>query len=334
MLIKEKSKFFTSKKVWGFMLAGALMILPFLLFFLLQFGDPIVFYTSRLSGGLPTQEEALAEGVGGVPFGTAIWFRMLTGDALRWGLVVLFLIGLTYFFKLLLGFDHLFKKIDDPEKRRDLLNRLFLFMWIFLPLIFFTFFYGLYDERYLSTSYPALFFIAGYGLQNIYKKAKKHSKPLGIAVIIFFLFFIAIAPFGTSFGKVGHIYRADSLIESRTQSQAEVRLAGIWIEENSDPGDIVIAQNEPQLMHYSRRIVIAPTRGKTLEGFEALIAEKKPRYLVLSVFEPHADWVLNYPQEHPELLTPVQAYLAPNQQPLLVVYEFNYESQLTSSQEI
>ncbi len=328
ILIKEKTNIFKNKKIWGFFIAGLLAISPFLLFYQIKFGDPIVFYTSRISGGRPTLEEAQSEGVGGVSYGASTWIKSITFDALRPGLVILFLIGLTYFGKLLLGFDYLFKKTDDLDKKRDLYNRLFLFFWIFLPFFFFIFWYGLYDERYISTSYPAIFFIAGFGLKKIYEKVKKNSKPIGIALVIFFLLFISIAPINSSTGKIGHFYRADSLIKNRIDSQAQVRDAGAWIKQNSNLGDLIISQSEPQMMHYSQRevISISKTGGENKEEFIKFVYEKKPKYLVLSVFEPHPNWAYGYPQENPNFVIPVQAYVTSEQQPLLIIYEFNYTS--------
>lgn len=324
ILIKERSKVFTNKNIWLFIIFGLLVMTPFLLFYNAKFGGPIIFFTSRMSGGLPTLEEAQSEGVGGVPYGVSEWFSRISIDALRPGLIILFILGLPYFLKLFIGFDYLFKK-TDPEKKRDIQNRLWILLWGIAPFIFFAFFYGLYDERYISTSYPAIFFIAGLGLQTVYNKIKKQNKNLAILAVVLILAFIFIAPFNTSAGKMGHFYRANDLITSRIESQVQIRDAGIWINQYSLPNDLIVAQSEPQLMHYSRREIIAFTKiAESPEEFIEFIQDKKPKYMVLSVFEPHPDWVLTFPQENQELVTPVQAYMASETQPLLIVYEFNY----------
>ena len=61
---------------------------------------------------------------------------------------------------------------------------------------------------------------------------------------------------------------------------------------------------------------------------EQFIEEKRPRYMVISVYEQIKDfeyWTTTYPQEHQDTLIPVKVY-SQNNQPMLVVYEFRYKN--------
>jgi len=47
----------------------------------------------------------------------------------------------------------------------------------------------------------------------------------------------------------------------------------------------------------------------------------------MSIFEPYApEWMFSYPQEHPELLVPVQVY-SQNEQPVLIIYQVQYSEE-------
>jgi len=43
--------------------------------------------------------------------------------------------------------------------------------------------------------------------------------------------------------------------------------------------------------------------------------------MMLSVFEPHEEWMYEYPQLHNDTLIPVKAFYL-NEQPAVVIYEF------------
>ncbi|MBS3094019.1 hypothetical protein J4456_05575 [Candidatus Pacearchaeota archaeon] len=58
---------------------------------------------------------------------------------------------------------------------------------------------------------------------------------------------------------------------------------------------------------------------------EKFIAEKRPRYYSISIIERDEEWTYNFPQKHQDLLIPVQVYQQ-NNQPVLVIYQFNYNN--------
>ena len=59
------------------------------------------------------------------------------------------------------------------------------------------------------------------------------------------------------------------------------------------------------------------------------LEEINPKYVVISVYEPAftPQWAYSFPQKYSQLLKPVQAYLDQNQNPILVIYEYNGSGQ-------
>ena len=79
----------------------------------------------------------------------------------------------------------------------------------------------------------------------------------------------------------------------------------------------------PQTTYYAERETLSfGDRDITLKKIDEL----KPRYIVLSIFEQHPDWVHGYVQENSDTFIPVQAFfLDKNQEQLaLVIYEVKY----------
>ena len=86
----------------------------------------------------------------------------------------------------------------------------------------------------------------------------------------------------------------------------------------------------PQLTYYSERSVypynLAYRREmekKNESDFNKFLLEKKPRYLTLSAFEGHPDWVYTYPERHKDFVIPVKAYYQ-NDQPVFIIYSIDY----------
>ena len=120
------------------------------------------------------------------------------------------------------------------------------------------------------------------------------------------------------------------LIESKKTSYIEVKEAGLWIKENSNPTDIVISDSLPQITYYSQRSTypfnLAPRRDMERKNESALldfIKTNKPKFMTLTAFENQDDWAMAFPQNHPDLVVPVQVYKQ-NDQPVFIIYEFQY----------
>ncbi|MBI2045148.1 glycosyltransferase family 39 protein [Candidatus Pacearchaeota archaeon] len=307
MFAKEKFSLFKKKEVYILIGITLLAAVPFFLYYYNMFGNPIENWTYRFSALEFNTPEAAADE--GVPWGTSTYFRYMP-DYFGWIIIILLLTGLIYLSKVVLGLDLIFK-----NKKTDMDHLFLLLLWIIIPFAYIAFQIKLYDERYILIIYPAVYAVAGYALYNIKEYAsKKISKILAWLLIIVVLFFIFYP----------HFQRADSLIEQKLTSYAQVKDAGLWIEDNSNAGDIIFAQSQPQLVYYAEKSVfpLSPYQNET--DFIKNITSSRPKYLVLSIFENHPPWAYSFPQNNPNLVTPVQAYMINDQQPALVIYQFNY----------
>jgi hypothetical protein len=134
-------------------------------------------------------------------------------------------------------------------------------------------------------------------------------------------------------GVYTQIHHADAIIKLKLSSYSPVRESGLWLKENSNPNDIIVSASVTQHTYYSERKIedyyIDETHNETL--FDEEIKKIKPRYIIVSVFEPvfTPQWAYEWPQKHNDTIVPVQAYFENNNQnqPLLIIYEFKNEKQ-------
>ena len=125
------------------------------------------------------------------------------------------------------------------------------------------------------------------------------------------------------------------MTEIKKPSYYELKLAGEWIKQNSNIDDVVISNSFPQISYYSERPISTFTTCYnspeahlppcTKEEFYEYVKDAKPRFLVLSVFEPHNEqWMLNYPSVNNDTWMPVKIIPENSQQPLVIIYRANY----------
>ncbi len=242
-------------------------------------------------------------------------------------LFVMLIIGVFYFFiDLFVGFD----KIYQNEL---LQNKFFVLLWI-LSLFLIMGYIGAVsyvEQRYITAGLPFLFLIAVslfVWAEDVLSNYLKLNKKFVIFTILLIIIFLSIP----------NLNLANSMIDQKKTSYMEVKQAGEWIKENSNTADIVISTSLPQITYYSERSTYPfdiwnardnkekekfAKYGDGEEGFNEFLKEYKPRYLILSIFESHDEWMYKYPQKQNNTLIPVQVYQQ-NKQPVLVVYEVKY----------
>jgi len=223
-----------------------------------------------------------------------------------WLFLILFILGLFSMYKLLLGFDILIK-----NKEKSLNRDLFVLLILIVPLIISSILIAHNEDRYLLVTFPIIFIISSMFIIKIYDYIKKYNKIIAIIVLVLLLGFnINIQLFSP-----GH---ANDLIKSKSYSYLEIKNAGLWIKENSEPGDVIMTQSIHQIEYYSDR---KAEEYHSKEEFETLRKENPNlKYYIISIIQKSADWSYSYPQENN--LTIVNAYFADVQQtqPLLVIY--------------
>ena len=338
LLIAKKLKFLKDKYFWYSVFAAFLVFLPNLIsIMIIHGGNPI---SKFLGLGVGRFDAA-----SGWPHWSVFftWLYMLPAS-MGWQFFIPFLFGLYVFFEMFLGFDLIIKGKEEGKK---ILPALLMLIWMFVPFAYHTLYAGsALDERYFFYIYPPLFITSALGLMIIYRLLNKAIisaikwKPIKYVVAVLLILII-------SSGAYAQIQKGDQLIKAKQGSYYPVKLAGLWIKENSNPEDIVISGSRYQNIYYAER----DTYNFALEGFvdrefikkqseeqaipryihgylteEAFdeeIRKLKPRYMTVSIFETHPPWSYTYADRHKNVRA-VQAYFLDQEQKQLglVIYEF------------
>jgi energy-coupling factor transporter transmembrane protein EcfT len=143
--------------------------------------------------------------------------------------------------------------------------------------IFFT--KGVIEDRWTFLIAPFLFYFAANGMNKIGNYLNRYWKHIGIILIIGLLAF-------TAFLQINH---AGALIENKKGSYYPVQEASLWMKENSNKNDIIMSISFTQVTAYSARRVDTYSRMDE-NNFTRYIKENKPKYFMVSVFEPHPSW--------------------------------------------
>lgn len=293
ILMKDKLNFLKNKNLWIAVVIFLLIFSPFLIWVGINYGNPFKKFT----------------GVGEGRFSQLSLNTLIQGNTkefikffptyLQIPFLIVFLIGLIYFLDIFLGLDLLFK-----EEGAKLRKKIFLLMWIIVPLLFFgiTTSQGSMEPRYLIYIFPAVFMILSVGLLKIYGYIKKYDKRFALVVVAIILLT------GTSY-QLNH---ASDIINFKKTSYYPIKEAALWIKEHTNMNDNIISQSAPQNMYYSER---------STYGYDwwDRRSEIKPKYMIISAFENHPEWVYTYPEKNN--LKPVQVYMVAENKPSLIIYE-------------
>jgi hypothetical protein len=191
-----------------------------------------------------------------------------------------FLLGL-FLYGAIAGIGSLVREAD-AEVRAENLQRAVLVAGLILFPILAPSFLERFVHRYAICAFPAVFMVIASAAVRITRRLKTQSR---LVAGVFVTGVIVI-------GARQQILTADDLIRKESVSYLPVKEAGLWIRGHSRPDDVVVSNSWPQITFYAeRRTVSFPG---TEEEFEALLRKSKPRFLVVSPFEPHPFWVYPY----------------------------------------
>ncbi len=297
VLLKEKLRFLKSKHLWIFFLIIFLILTPFFIKYKEHYPggirDFIKHYTSIGIKEGPTPNYMKLKGIWN-------YFKDIIVNT-SWFMFIMFLIGCGVFVDLFIGFDMIFKN-------KKLMKLIFILFWILVPLVYHGYFSEYVQERYFIWAYPAIFILAGVGLLKVHNYIKKHNKKLASIFVLVILFA----------GAYSQISAANEIIKFKKNSYLEVKQSALWIKKHTNPGDVVICQSAPQYTYYSERFVYGYEANR--EEFERQLNELKPKYVVVSIFEQHPEWVYTYFGEYKERFKPIKIYNL-NNKPILIIYE-------------
>jgi len=322
ILITQKLTFLKKKELWISALIFWLILTPYLIFGYFEFGG---FVLTKAANSIAPKTV-----VNGVTITNTsqyfIWgitnikyyfinlanfiFPAFSSELLIYlGIIIMIILFFLFFYKLFLSLDLLFKTKENENL--EIKSQLFLLFIIIFPLILASVLMTHPEDRYILNIFPAIFIIISFLLLKFYSVMKIKKMSI-IAMIIIGLILISYA--------YVQYKAADNLIKVKLDSYSQVKDAGIWINENTKPGDIIVTSSPHQIKYYSDRQTISFPPDET--DFENAVKADKPVYYMVSAFEPTANWTYTYPQENN--LTIVQAYFADAQktQPLIIIYGF------------
>jgi len=293
LLLTTGLKFLKNKQIWVSGVIGALVLLPYFIWFYVKFNSIAILST----GGFYDYVNLFPDYIRLAPSYFHSPFKVL---------LVFFLIGLALLiFTLIIKF----KSIKTNE---NLKKRLYIFLLFLVPLIYF----GISDHveaRYMLPVFPAAFIITGFALVKFYDFTDKYLPSASLFSFILILIILASSAFY-------QLDAADSDITLRKDSYVQFREAGQWVKEHSQPSDKILASGTPQLTYYSdREVIYWPSE----EEFENLIETKEVKFVILSALEGSPDWSYTWPDKNKDKVTPVQAYVDKNRNTVLVIYELS-----------
>lgn len=266
LILIQRTKFITNKNLWLSAGIAVITIIPYLIWNLVKFGNPLAFYAGYFGGKAATIKAAMP-----IAWNLITLFQVYP----LWFLFIFFIIGLITLFGVFIGFDIVFKNQD-----KKLTADFFTLIMIIIPMVFFIFIERQAEPRWALIIAPPIFFVTAKGIIYLSKYIEKFNKKSSVIFIILVLLI----------GAYSHISYADNLLESKKDSFSQFREAGTWIKEHSNPADAVYNNGEPQNTYYSERRTFS-IGGGSPEEFEKLIKKNKIRYIVISLLEKEPDWL-------------------------------------------
>ncbi|MBI3333864.1 glycosyltransferase family 39 protein, partial [Candidatus Pacearchaeota archaeon] len=294
--IKDGPAFLKNKYYWTAFLSFVMVLLPFLLWQMIAFDNAVAFAPSYIEG---TDKAGREYG-----WQTLSYFQLFPKTLF----FLLFLIGIAVcIFRMALSLDVLWK-----QKEKLLDAGLFSLIILMVTSLFYIFYIqGVIEDRWVFLLVPFVFYFSAAGIAFIEDRIKPYSRYLGILlVIVLFAFFI-----------VAQVKDSSALIENKKASYLPVKEASLWIKEHSIPDETIFSISYTQTTAYAEREVHSYSGPTSEEGFIELLQEKKPDYLMISLFEPHPAWTL-------------QQLRSPDGSSILVLPYFNSTVQISSQGQI
>lgn len=296
LFLMQGFKMFKKKEYWIAIILFGLIIAPYIAWGYIQFDGFVL--TKAFETNAPDTGSFLGNGLQLFIQYTKNGYGLLP-NTLSFLWATFFVIGLVSLYKLFLAFD-LRKK--DKEIRRNL----FLLLLFIVPLLASCFLLDHVEDRYIFNTFPAIILLISIAKFKIMDYIEDHEGR-GMALFVFIIGVILLL--------VSQFIAMPLIIKPGINSYQQVGEAGIWIEENSNPGDVVVTSSYPQIQYYSKRR--AQYIPKTKEEYE-LMDRTKYKYFIVSVFENSPEWSYTYPSN--QNYTVANIYLDRNGDPLLIIY--------------
>jgi hypothetical protein len=140
---------------------------------------------------------------------------------------------------------------------------------------------------------PPMFFFVGLGLDKLLEWIKKYNKIIAVIAIAVILIH----------GLYGMANHSSSIIKGKISSYKDLKDTGLWIKDNSSPGEAVATGGVPEITYYSQRA--SYSIEQSLEEQLKSIKERNIRYVVLTNLEKTPEWIISYIQTNQTIFKPV-----------------------------
>jgi predicted membrane protein len=301
-LFKDGKNAFGKKTYWICILAYIITMAPFMIWQYINFGNPAAFAPSYIGG----------TGIGqGWDYGwmTLNFYYIFPKNLF----FAFFLIGILSFLgKNLIMADEIIK---NPEMRKD--NRIFFSIILIVLTLFYIFYIrGTIEDRWVFLMIPFIFYFASDGLFKIFDFI--YNKKAIIAYLFLILCIFAYI--------VPQIQHDDALVKNKMGSYMPVKEISEYVKENTAVEDSWITVSYTEGTTYSEREVITPAPMSGEVELNETINKRNPRYIMISIFEPHSQWLLEWIQKNQYRLIAEKAYFADAEQKQLVaiLYKIKY----------
>ena len=294
----DKFNLLKKKEMWIAASIFVLIELPYIIWGYIKFGG---FIFTEAAGKVATDNYLISG------YNVAKNYILLFPNYFSWPLLIIFILGLVLICKIFVGFDILIKN-ENKKLNKDW----FVFLILVIPFLLTSILITHNEDRYLMHIFPIIFIISSMLIMIIYDFIKKYSKTFAIILLICLLVF-------NGFFQIASTGYADDLIKSKKYSYLEIKNAGEWFKEYTQPNEEIISQSLHQIEYYSERNTIA--FPDTEEEFEILRQKNKNlKYYMLSVIQNSPPWSYAYPQN--KNLTIINGYFTDQtqQQPVILIY--------------
>jgi len=319
--LKEKFSIFKNKYLWFALISFFIVLSPQIYLYSSHYGNPVKDILAHYFGiNVETQVGSVNERTTSTLFS---YFKDLPYSLDGTFSLPLKFIFILFLFGAIIFLFELFIGIDKFLTNENVMKKIFISLWIVIPMLVLGYITDYVEHRYLIPVLPFLFLLVvlpmSY-LENIFVKNFNFSKTKSV-ILVFLVLAILLIP---------NLVWSNNFIDAKKNSYLEVKQAGEWIKQNSNITDIVISNSLPQIEYYSERSTYPFDLGKTgdkyhatKEEFEKFVVDKKPKFIIISGYESQEDWVSGYMQNNSEKLIPVKTYKQ-GEQFILVIYEFKH----------
>ena len=303
VIFKEGFSFVKNKYYWLAFASFVAALIPFMIWSYISFGNPIAFAPSYSEGF--TEESAR-------PLGwMTLNFLYIFPKSLFF---ILFLAGAGLaLFNMALMYDVIIK---NKEKRIN--PEIFSLIVLIVVSAFYIFYIqGTIEDRWVFLLIPFSLYFSGTSSFFLLEKLRKYGK--GVMVILLIVMF--------SIFIYTQLQHTTQLIDIKKDSYLPVKEAALWLKERTEKDEKLLSISYTQSVYYSERNVSTYSRIKGIEEFDQYLQDNRPRFLQISIFEPHPPWINEWIQINQNTTRPVQAYFADaeKQKPVLIVYEILYQ---------